>query len=311
LVIVAGFLYLRSQAARPNEQNQTTALAQPQLAAGAPPTTTQSAAQPQTAPMAQTREAPPSPTVASAQPGSAPSSILQAPTAQAPTTEPKAQALPLPAAEQGPLPDAGPPPEAAPTERPVADDGLSRNLTDYLHHHRLPYVDATVYAKAGAPSSIALSGEVRSEMGKEDAETKSRDFLGNARLKVRNHVRINPELASRSQPASSAGVGAPIAGGAPAAEANPCTDLCQRDEGSCEVHCQNQSLGSATGVGGGFGDLLRQIGQAGGEARDCIENCHQTLNHCAADCSAGGPSQQSNEPAGGAGHGEGPDQPPG
>ncbi len=80
------------------------------------------------------------------------------------------------------------------------DDQLSQNLNYFLHHHRLPYVDAIVYAKAGTPRSIALSGEVRTETGRDDAETKSRDFLGIQSLNVSNAVRINPELTSNLQP---------------------------------------------------------------------------------------------------------------
>ena len=328
LVILAGFLYLRSQAAHPMEQGQTATLVQPQLAAGAPSITQSSAppkvaaAQPQAPalppqPVAQPLAPGQAPPVAVAQPGSAPSSTLQVPAAQARGTQANAELppLPLPDSQQGPppdavpRPDAVPPPDAVPVEKPAVDNVMSQNLTDYLHHHRLPFVDAMVYTRAGNPSSIALSGEVRTETGKEDAVTKSRIFLGIENVKVRNRVRINPELASNPKPT---GVGEPAAASAaPEAAANPCSDLCQKDEGHCEIHCQDQTVGGAAGLAGGVSSFLGQLTQTTGQARDCTEDCHQTLEHCTADCSSGGSNEQSNgPPESRGGGGEGPNQPP-
>jgi hypothetical protein len=275
--------------------------------------------------------------VAAAQPATGaqpapPSSSLQLPVVQAPATVAKAEPPPLPEAalpvpEQGPPsaeqpPDEAPPPEAAPVAKPAVDDDLSHNLTDYLHHHRLPFVDAKVYARAGTPSSIALSGEVKSEVGKQDAETDARDFVGNPSIKVHNRVRIKAELASNPLPVPDAGAPVP----APATAGYSCTDLCQKDEGHCEVHCQNRNIGSAagavgsgllgsltSGVTGAVTSLLSQAGAAGSQARDCTEDCHQTQEHCIAACSSGGPDQSSGPPPdsgpGDQGPG-GPNQPP-
>ena len=263
LAILAGFLYLRSQSARSVDQN----LAQPQIAAGAPLT-----AQPES--QTQTPAAP-----------SAPAPVTQA--SQANPQPP----LPLPDAQQGPPPDAIPPPDAtpppaaAPVEKPVLDDATSRSLTDYLHQHRLPYVDAMVYQKDGALSSIALSGEVRTEKGKDDAETKSRDFLGNDRVKVRNHVKITADPGSNTQPVGPSEGGEQSAGTSPGAD--PC--LCQSDEGHCEVHCQDQ-FGSNAAGGFALGNMVTNATQL----RDCNDGCQQTQEHCEADCNSGGSNQQSN-----------------
>jgi len=348
LAIAAGFLYFHAQAAHPVGENQNLALVQTQPAASVPSTATQLAAQAPSAPAQVAAPAVVPPIAAGAQPavagaqapvagaqsGQRPSS-LQLPVAQPPTTVAKAEPPPVPQAalplpEQGPPsaeqpPDEAPPPEAAPVEKPALDEDLSHNLTDYLHHHRLPFVEAKVYAKAGTPSSVSLSGEVRSEVGKQDAETDARDFVGNQSIKVHNRVRIKAELASNPLPVP--GAGAPVPESAPAAAGYSCTDLCQKDEGHCEVHCQNQNIGNASGaigsgivgsiasgVTGAFTSLLSQAGVAGSQARDCTETCHQTQEHCVAACSSGG-SDQSGGPPGDGGSGDqgpsGPDQPPG
>lgn len=319
LVILAGFLYLRAQSIHPAE-NQLAVLAQPQLAAN-PPAPTH--------PLTQAQPAPVQPAQVAVPPVSAPSKPPQPPTAQVPVTEAKAEPppLPLPAAEQGPPPelrppDNVPPPEAAPAERhalvekPALDNELSGSLNDYLHSHHLPYVEAKVYARAGTPSSLSLSGEVRTEKGKMDAETKSLDFLGNQNIKVHSHVLIDSALASNSPAAGSADAAAPMAGNAlpPVVAGNSCTDLCQKDEAHCKVYCQDQTGTSASGIGGSVMSLLNQLGAAGAQARDCNENCVQTEEHCAFSCNSPGPSQQSNGPSdNGAGDQapSGPDQPPG
>jgi len=79
---------------------------------------------------------------------------------------------------------------------PVPDRSLSQNLSDYLHHNRLPYVEALVLSdENGAARSLVLSGRVRTEMGKRDAELKSRDFLGSTNVRIRNRIKLDPELA--------------------------------------------------------------------------------------------------------------------
>jgi hypothetical protein len=164
----------------------------------------------------------------------------------------------------------------------VEDSQLSENLTGYLHQHHLPYVDAVVFTGAdGNPVSISLSGEVRTEKGKDDAETKSEDFLGTEHLHVRNRVEINPALATAS--AGSMDSGGSTGQGSAVSAADSCADLCHKDQGYCSSHCANQSVGSAGGLSS-LGDLIG----LGAQKSDCDLNCNQTLDHCLAGCSQNG-----------------------
>jgi hypothetical protein len=47
--------------------------------------------------------------------------------------------------------------------------------------------------------SVVLSGQVRTEFGKQDAEQKVRDFLHVARLEIHNKIAVNAQLASRPE----------------------------------------------------------------------------------------------------------------
>jgi hypothetical protein len=180
-----------------------------------------------------------------------------------------------------PSPEAAPAPEAAPRQQQsVMDSGMSRTLTDYLHHQRLPFVAATVYAQGGNPRAILLSGQVRTQKGKDDAETKSRAFLGVRGVAVHNRVRINPALGlSPSNPGyADAGAGPPAAG-------NSCSEVCQSNEGQCEGNCRNQTAGNSSGgLGGALSSLLGQMNQGG----QCAQNCRQMMNQCMGSCGAGG-----------------------
>ena len=76
------------------------------------------------------------------------------------------------------------------------DDALSRAATDYLHRHRLPYVNAQILADdAGAPRMVTLSGKVATQFGKQDAEKKTADFLKATTAKFDNQIQIVPDLA--------------------------------------------------------------------------------------------------------------------
>jgi hypothetical protein len=77
------------------------------------------------------------------------------------------------------------------------DEALSRTATDYLHHHRLPYVQAQVTRDAsGAIDTAVLSGQVASDFGKQDAARKLRGFLNAAQLALRNDIEVEPDLQS-------------------------------------------------------------------------------------------------------------------
>lgn len=79
----------------------------------------------------------------------------------------------------------------------TTDAALSREASDYLHHHRLPFVQAQVTRNAsGAADSAVLSGQVATDFGKRDAAKKVRDFLGVSQLAVRNEIDVNPAVQS-------------------------------------------------------------------------------------------------------------------
>jgi len=277
--------------AQATAQPEASAAPQPSLEAQAESTP---AASPSAAPMNAPWAAPTAPAQAENTPAaSAPTAEATAaasePSAEAqPTMEAKAEppSVPAVAPGQGPEPaaapsaEAAPSPEAAPArQQSVMDSGMSRTLTDYLHHQRLPFVAATVYAQGGSPRSILLSGQVRTQKGKDDAETKSRAFLGVRGLAVHNRVRINPALGlSPSNP------GYADAGAGPPAGGNSCSEVCQSNEGQCEGNCRNQNAGNSGGLGGALSSLLGQVNQGG----QCAQNCRQMMNQCMGSCGAGG-----------------------
>ena len=79
----------------------------------------------------------------------------------------------------------------------TADGELSRRASEYLHNHRLPYVNAQVVVDdAGVAKSVALTGQVRTDFGKQDAERKARDFLRDTNLRFDNQIQVKSQLAS-------------------------------------------------------------------------------------------------------------------
>jgi hypothetical protein len=232
------------------------------------------------------------------------------------------QESPPPAAQASVAPH----PRAA--SRSERNDHLSRDLSDYLHQHHLPFVDANVFCNAsGRPNLVRLSGEVRTARGKEDAEIKSSDFLNEPGLRMQNHIDVDASLASTAPASSSAFVipasspgsaaGAPMAA-APTIATNPCTDLCLKDEGHCNTACQTQAAGGATGGGFSLQALAGQFGQSAAALKQCNDQCVQTREHCSYDCSqaasAGPPSEGADsggpQPGNSDRRSEGPDTPP-
>jgi hypothetical protein len=83
----------------------------------------------------------------------------------------------------------------------MLDAARSRDATDYLHSHRLPFVTAKVFSRAsGEPASLTLSGQVATEFGRGDAERKALKFLGVQDLALDNQIQIEPNLATREIP---------------------------------------------------------------------------------------------------------------
>lgn len=245
--------------------------------------------------------------------------------------------------DQAPSSDSVAPPtsqqsSAAPAESPAPahrhsssrssyDDHLSKDLNDYLHTHHLPFVDAMVFSSAsGNPTLVKLSGQVRSDHGKEDAATKSSDFLNQPGIRVQNRIDVNASLDSTAPAASSApaqpastDASAPPADAAVASN-DPCSDLCYKDEGHCNTTCKSQAAGGATGGGFSVQAVLGQFSQSATQLQQCTNQCVQTREHCVYDCrqssnsgSDSGDSGASREDAsdhGGSDHAEGPNTPP-
>ena len=204
------------------------------------------------------------------------------------------------------------------SSRSARDDQRSSDLSKYLHEHHLPFVDAIVFNDAAKrPTTVELSGQVRTEHGKEDAATKSSDFFNDG-VRVRNHIEVNASLDSTAPASSSASVvPASAVAAAPAAPTDPCSGLCLKDEGHCNTACQTQAAGGATGGGFSVQAIMGQFGQSATQLKECNDQCVQTREHCTYQCQ----TASSEPPAEGADHGgpapdasdhqaEGPDTPP-
>jgi hypothetical protein len=109
-----------------------------------------------------------------------------------------------PFGQEAPPPIAAPPSpvrgrstlELQQAEQPGAvDDALSRKVSGYLHRHRLPYVNAQVFTgDSGKPNSIVLTGRVRTAIGKQDAESKSRDALRVPAIAISNQIQVEGDV---------------------------------------------------------------------------------------------------------------------
>jgi hypothetical protein len=209
------------------------------------------------------------------------------------------------------------------------DDHLSTGLNDFLHGHHLPFVDAMVFSNASdEPTLVKLSGQVRTEHGKEDAASKSSDFLNQPGIKIQNRVEVVSGLASTVPASTSASAEPPpdsasargglALGPNTAAPNDPCTDLCFKDEGHCNTACQSQAAGGATGGGISVQGILGQFGQSATQLKQCNDQCVQTREHCTYDCQQNGSSGSAREAADSGAppareldhHAEGPNTPP-
>ena len=84
--------------------------------------------------------------------------------------------------------------ELDPRAQKTADTLLSNELNDYLHHHRLPYAEASVIRNGPDSSlSVTLTGQVRTQFGRQDAESKVSRFL-NTEVSFNNQLTVNPGL---------------------------------------------------------------------------------------------------------------------
>ena len=99
-------------------------------------------------------------------------------------------------------PSEGKPVLELPGNRPrlTADRELSRKITQLLHRDRLPQIDAQVFENAGGPKSVVLSGQVRTELDKHEAERKVRDLLKGSTVAIRNQIKVNLKIDSAPPP---------------------------------------------------------------------------------------------------------------
>jgi hypothetical protein len=151
---------------------------------------------------------------------------------------------------------------------------LSDELTEYLHSHRLPHVDALVFGgEGGKPRVVNLSGAVRTDHGKSDAQQKADDYLGNpAGLRVDNHIEVDPTLGAGESPLSSSRPESPWFGG-PQTESDPC--LCVTDEDHCKKTCMNQAVTSdasnSDSSSGGLGSFLSPYFRKAPKDKQCVD----------------------------------------
>ena len=78
--------------------------------------------------------------------------------------------------------------------RLMKDDDLSTGASEYLHKHRLPFAGAAVFRSIpDGALSVTLTGQVRTQFGRQDAESKISRFL-NTDVSFNNQLTVNPDL---------------------------------------------------------------------------------------------------------------------
>ncbi len=78
----------------------------------------------------------------------------------------------------------------------MSDQELSSRITDYLHRHKLPLVQATVNRDKDGQRRLVLSGFVATDFGKIDAVNKVMSYLNHPNWQVSNFIRVSPDLAA-------------------------------------------------------------------------------------------------------------------
>jgi hypothetical protein len=91
---------------------------------------------------------------------------------------------------------------AARAENPAPDSDQSGRLTDFLHSHHLPLVGAQVLNSRGGGQSVLLYGYTATELGKSNAEKRTRLFLKDSEIPITNRIRVEPQLASMHSPSA-------------------------------------------------------------------------------------------------------------
>jgi hypothetical protein len=81
----------------------------------------------------------------------------------------------------------------------AVDKTTSAKLTKYLHNHRLPMVGAQI-SNTSSGRQLMLYGFVATDFGKDDAVTKSKNYLHDSTISVLNNIRVNPQLKHLQRP---------------------------------------------------------------------------------------------------------------
>jgi hypothetical protein len=87
----------------------------------------------------------------------------------------------------------------------TADQARSQALSDYLKQRRLPLVGAQVLQSPSGARVVVLYGYVATDHGKQDAVTKTHQYLADSSVAVDNRIKINPELLSAGNGAGGPG----------------------------------------------------------------------------------------------------------
>jgi serine/threonine protein kinase len=171
-----------------------------------------------------------------------------------------------------------------PITKVIPNPRLSDSLSDYLHHHRLPYVDALARSdQSGEPRSILLSGRVATEQGKRDAESKARDYLNAPDVSISNRIRVDSTLARHTIDVSSQSQRVPSAS---------CFSRCQQTYTSCMSACQSQNAEAQVGgvaasiLGGNSGSRVAGVvpGLVQSVYATCVNRCQTQDNTCTRLC---------------------------
>ncbi|HLH78485.1 MAG TPA: hypothetical protein VKV28_16920 [Candidatus Binataceae bacterium] len=89
----------------------------------------------------------------------------------------------------------------------LSDQELSTKLTQYFHDHCLPLVSAQVSRTSGGSQQVLLYGFVASDFGKDDAQNKARQLLGQNFNDIHNSIMVRPQLAEMTPPQAPAASG--------------------------------------------------------------------------------------------------------
>jgi len=82
----------------------------------------------------------------------------------------------------------------------MSDQELGTQLTQYFHDHCLPLVSAQVSRASGGSQQVLLYGFVASDFGKDDAQNKARELLGQNFNDIHNSIMVRPQLAEMTPP---------------------------------------------------------------------------------------------------------------